>query len=300
MRKLLLISILFLTGLSICGCSTKVERVLPFELSFDFSKKDSNAKVTYEGTADLTKEVKLYIGDGYSYAVRVPADMTVTTDYSTYVCSVDETVQIRIITGATIENLKEISQIRDARELKPYVIGSELKKKGIQEAAAHIVNDKAVIVQSAGNSRAYETILQGLLLNSYKRVEVGEIEASDLVTKRLSKLPDYEWSLDSGFTIEFDEKLQKAYVFKQGSLTITREMRGFRDAVDNMSKKLVTVAGDNVARKIYEDDGFLYVELKDFTAAIIEENYNTCVTVFSSGDEGRYYAVQYLKSLEEE
>lgn len=262
---------------------------------FVFISKDVKTKPGLGVKSKYVNQVYLYLDNGIYYPVDIPTGVDYVTDNSKYIYAKDGSLSVSVVTGLDIYEFSKAAFIEHAESLAPNVIATKMGVKGPQEAAVHIADDKTVVVRCFDSPDTYETILFGLLHNLYYVSEYNCIEKDNLVTKELSNLPqykDYQMKVYAGL----GDDIQKIYTFNDGTLTISKEIRQFKDACTKLGTKLAVIADDNIARTIYSSDTIYYVEINDYTLGVYNLNYNTCFTLFGSGKEARYNIVAFLNA----
>lgn len=262
---------------------------------FKFHEPEVSVAPETGNIAQSRKTINMYLDNGIYYPIELPADLKIVTDSAKYIYAVDESVEISVVSGIDIADFSTFVAIDNAETLTPGLIVSPIGVKGPQEAALHIVNDKAVIVRTYNNPDAYATILSGLERNRYVQTAFDGVQVVEKVTNVVDKLPEY-----NGYMITVNAglagELQKIYSFESGSLTISSELRRMDMAIENLSTKLAVVAGKSVADIYYEDMNIYYVEIGDYVIGAYDVNFNTTLTCFGYGSEAKANTIAFLKS----
>lgn len=242
---------------------------------------------------NATESICLYMGDGIYYQVNVPADLDIVTDYNKFIYARDSSLSVAVLTNVPADKLQGFASINDPTELGIGFIRSEIGKKGPQEAAKHIVGDKAIVVRAYNNPEAFATVLQSLQLGTYA---VGEREALHIdkghtqALTGLRAVAGYHLSID-----EAEDEMLQMYAYEDGFLTVAQEFKVYEDALAYMGERAACVMGSSVADAVYKDSRVYYAEIGACTVGIRSINYNTSITLFGMGEEARYNILTYLR-----
>lgn len=262
---------------------------------FVFKEKDVKTKPSLGTKAKYIRQVYMYLGEGLYYPVDIPDTLEYVTDNSKYIYAKDGSLSVSVVSNLDIYSFSAAAFIQDAETKASNLIVSKEGKKGPQEAAIFIVNDKAIIVRCYDAPDVYETILYGLEHNIYYQSKYNCVRTEDLITVQLNELPVY-----TGFHMRvyagLGDSLQKVYTFDNDTLTISKELRQFETVKELQGTKLAVIAESDVANKVYESENTYYVEIGDYTLGVYKINYNTCFTAFGKGDEVRYNIVEFLRA----
>lgn len=262
---------------------------------FVFKERSSNSKPGLGTKARYIRQVYMYLGEGLYYPVDIPDTLEYVTDNSKYIYAKDGSLSVSVVSNLDIYSFSAAAFIQDAETKTSNLIISKEGKKGPQEAAIFIVNDKAIIIRCYDAPDVYETILYGLEHNIYYQSKYNCIRMDDLVTVQLNELPVY-----TGFHMRvyagLGDSLQKVYTFGNDTLTISKELRQFETVKELQGTKLAVIAESDVADKVYESENTYYVEIGEYTLGVYKINYNTCFTAFGKGNEVRYNIVEFLRT----
>ena len=265
------------------------------DCEFIFTPPKIDYVIEDTGTMLDYKLVKLYLGDGITYPVRVPTNAFFVTDNSGYIYARDNTFAVSRITGMKLDTFAESGLIRNAEKLSNNIIVSKSGEKGPQEAAILVANDTVLVVRAYDNPKAYQTLLLGFQEEVLDIDHDSSLIIDEKDTKILNKLPLYTgYSMTVCETI--GEEIQRIYTYDTGSVTISRELRNFDDAKALMEAKLTAISGTNTADDYYADDNVLYVEIGDYVASVYRVNFNTCFTCFGYGAEAQFNVVKFLNA----
>lgn len=318
MRKKLLCTVILSLTLLLTGCSVDiaskitdaVDRAKPIteqeavvelqqaplqKTEFKFHEPEVSVAPETGNIAQSRKTINMYLDNGIYYPIEVPSDLKFVTDNAKYLYALDDSVEISVVSGIDTVAFSSYVSIDKPEKLTPTLIVSQLGVKGPQEAALHVVNDKAIIVRTYNNPDAYATILSGLERNRYVQTTYTNVEVVDKVTRVMDKLPTYDGykiTVNAGLAGE----LQKIYSFNSGSLTVSSELRRMDMAIENLSTKLAVVADTSIADVYYRDKSVYYVEIGDYVIGIYDVNYNTVLTCFGCGSEAKANTVAFLES----
>jgi len=274
-----------------------------------FSMKVPNVKTIAEEvqSEQVVKTIYLYLDDGCYYPVCIPASLEVVTDYNKYIYATDCSLSVTVMSNVPIDDMSSYVKVRDAVPVDFSTVRSEAGTVGPQEAAKHIVNDKAIVVRAYENPKAFATVLRSLQDKVYiKRSEARlaidkrtEDIDGDGVTVEMKELPIYTgYHLSLSFDVK--EHIQQAYLYDDGQLAWTREFKQFEDALSSVAARVNIVTGEAKVDKIYQDDIIYYAEIKECTVALTRLNYNTTIIMFGTGEEARYNIATYLRGYKGE
>ena len=239
------------------------------------------------------QQVYLDLGDKQYFSVLLPANLEIRTDYDSYVMTSDNSLVITVMDCETKEDLSSVAAIKGGDWVANNVILARYDNSPLCEAAAYFSNQKAVIVRSSKNTTEFQQVVDSLITFTVP-VKDSDSFISQEYTKYLDAVPTYsEAHLDA--EKELGSVAQKVYKFEDGTLTISREFRGFSEAVKNILSKLIVAVNDSVATNIYETEEVFYMEVGDFTVAVIHSNFSTCLTFFGEGLESRCLITEYLQ-----
>lgn len=261
---------------------------------FVFTIPDVDYVVEDTGLTTDYRRVNLYLDEGVYYPVRVPADTGYVTDNSKHIYAKDCSFAITVVSNIDLDSLAEVSRIKNPVELSKALVVTPDGVKGSQEAILHIINDKAIIVRTYDNPVAYRTILLGLEEEMFYTCEIKEARVVDTKTEVLKKLPLYT---GHHMTVAGDvgDEMSRIYMYDDGSITLSKELRNFETAKKTLSTKTAAVSGTDIISKVYESKKVYYAELGEYTLGIYNVNFNTVYTSFGFGEEARFNVVKFLE-----
>lgn len=248
--------------------------------------------------------IYLCVEDNYYFPVEVPADVEIVTDYYKYIYAKDSTFYVTVLSNIAYEELSMSAGIRNAVSVSPNLVRSEVGRKGAQEAAKHVLNDKVVIVRCYNNPVAFATILNSMKQYTYanmagKTVLIlpKENDTDTEYTKVLTQIPQatgYHLSVEVGML----DTVQQFYVYDDGFVTTAREFKLWDEAVERMKERIAVCTGQEYIDKYYADNDKVYIECGRCTVGIVRVNYNTVITLFGIGEEAKYNVEFYLRTYE--
>lgn len=261
----------------------------------EFIFKERNVEKVAEEVQPTTnfKNIPLYLGNNYYYKVELPVDTEIVTDYSKYIYGVDDSVSVQILKGVTKENFAKLVAIDKAEAVSPTMLMTKPGLKAPQEAACLLINDLAIVIRCYDNPQAYANIVNGLKNNTVENLGAVSLVVSDK-TETLVQPPLYE---DYPFTMKvgLGDDPSKTFYYEHGSLVLSREIKEFDDAVDELSRKAIVANGHKVdIDKIYNSEFVTYIEIGDVTFCAITENLNTTITLFGTGNEAKCNIAAYV------
>lgn len=249
--------------------------------------------------ASDVRVINIYLDKGLYYPIKIPANLEIVTDNSKYLYARDNSIHVSVVSNVNLLQFSEFVFIKDADTLKPNLIVSKIGADGPQEAAIHVVNDKAIIVRAYNNPTAYATVLHGLETNTFQTSNVSDIKIDKDKTKIVKELPTIEgylYSVSPGMKDGVDHKI---YMYDTGSLTVAKEFRTFQQAFENTGAKLAIIASKEYADVYYQDTECCYVEVGDYVMGLFSVNYNTTLTCFGYGGEAKSNVLHFLKAQKE-
>ena len=307
MRKiaLIIVSVMMMVLLMGCASETSIEDVfqgkskqteqdVALQLG-ETNKKEEHEFVFKEFTGNEIPHTKncsyvyMYLDDTYYYPIEVPMDLEYVTDNSKYIYAKDGTLSVSVVSCIDRDHFSSEVFVEDAETIKQNVVASKDREKEKLEAAAFLINDKAVIVRSFNCEDVFNVVLKGLENNSVMITEYKTLRY-DKMQQTVPAYSGYLMSVSAGL----GDDIQKIYTFDDGSLTINKELRKFETAVDNLSLRLSVVTGMDKASYFFQNSNMSYIEIGEYVAAVYKVNYNTSLTCFGYGEEAKYNTVAFL------
>ena len=262
---------------------------------FEFKPQKVKGKIERANPAESVRTIRLYLGNSVYYPVEVPLDMEIITDNSKYIYAKDNSINVSILSNTDMNNFSEFVGIQDSETIQQFLIRGKDKKNKPQEAAKAIANGKSIVVRAYNNPVAFETVFKGLEDNSYSTYECNGLTIDEVQTQVLESLPTY-----TGYHVSVNpglaDEIQNIYNFNDGSLTISKEIVKYKDAVIETGAKSAIVNNSTVADKVYNSDSIYYAEQGDYTVGVIAVNFNTSITLFGNGEEARYNIIAFLNN----
>ena len=230
----------------------------------------------------------------YTYfPVHVPITEQYITDNAKYISAVDGSFDISVLSGINRDKLSETALIKDAVSIdNNLVVTKNWQKQQEMEAALYVVGDKAIRVHVVDKPRVFATIINGLksenpVTSKYTSLNVS----SSTITNKMRS-----FSGTPSITAGLGNSLTKVYALNNGndSLSVSRELRKFEDAIDVYSQRVATIADCDIADYYYLTDNIFYAEVGNYVIGIYKVNYNTVLTCYGYGDSAKDNTVFFL------
>lgn len=244
------------------------------------------------------RTIQLYLGNGKSYSINIPANDVVLTDYSTYIYNADNSYAVQVVKGVTKDNMENMFSMKNTEKLTHTIIKTKEGKKEPQAVGILLVDDIGVVATCYDNPVAFATLLDGVEINRIKDVKYNApTKVKDCQEYSLpSQIPI---SSDYPFTVspnEFNSAGTKQYNFEDGQLTQFAIMLGFDDAIEEMYNRVnVAKFGEVGITAICFTEGTRYIELGDFTILVNSKTVNKSNCFLGQGKEARYNIVTYYR-----
>lgn len=283
------------------------------ELDFNVVNKDKNeftfsAPKVKEAPIEASparekKTIYLYLDEGLYYPVSVPESLAIVTDYNKYIYAQDSTFSVSVASNISHDMLSTQVGIKNAMVLAPSLVRTEIGYKGAQEAAKHVVNDKAIVIRAYNNPEAFATAMWSLEEKTYVKMdskkllidEKGVEEDGNGKTEVLSSVP-VKTGYHSSIVVGMEDTYNQAYMYTDGSLTMAKEFKQFQEAIRVLENRAILVTGKEKADAIYQSSSLYYAEVGNCTIGIVSVNFNTSITLFGVGEEARFNIATYMQS----
>lgn len=265
---------------------------------FTFSAPKVKEAPIEASPAQEKKTIYLYLDDNIYYPINVPENLAIVTDYNKYIYAQDSTFSVSVVSNISNDMLSTQVGIKNATTIAPSLIRTEIGHKGAQEAAKHIVNDKAIVIRAYNNPEAFATAMWSLTEKSYTKMESKSLtieEDGDKKTKVLSSVPVIT-GYHNSITVGMDDSYNQAYVYEDGILTMAKEFKQFQEAISVLTNRIILVTGKEKADSIYQSSNIYYAEIGNCTIGIVNINFNTSITLFGIGNEARFNISAYIRS----
>lgn len=241
-----------------------------------------------------TEVIRLYLDESRYYPIIFPNDVEFVTDYSKYIYAKDGSASISVLSNVSADDLSKFAVVDEAESVsKNMIVTSPDSKSQKREAAIYLAGNKAIVMRTYNNLDVYKTVLNGMILNQNAIVKDVTFDVSNASTS----IPDYS---KAGYRITvmpgLGDNIQKFYSYDSGSLTVSRELRRYDVAMDELATKIALVSDSINADVYYNDNKRCYFEVGDYFAAAYSVNFNTTLTCFGYGDEAKYNAIVFLNS----
>lgn len=307
MKRVSLIAAFICVALSGCGFSgrsvltekdaaaqlAETDVKQPVRGEFVFQKNYSRS-AKLNNASEGSQTVFLYLGEKSYYAVDVPRSIEYITDNSKYIYAKDGSYSVSVLSGIDTDQFSTMADVTDAETYSKYVVatGSDSKSE-LKEAAVYLTNSKSIVARTYNCTEAFDTILNGMLVNKCAVTGYGELDTSQAKESLPKYTTDgYEISVTAGLGSD----IQKIYTFSDGTLTIARELRQFDNACETIGVRLAVVVDSDVVDTYYNDGELFYIDADNYFACVLKVNYNTVLTCFGSGDEAKVNAMEFVNS----
>lgn len=241
-----------------------------------------------------TEVIRLYLDESRYYPIIFPNDVEFVTDYSKYIYAKDGSASISVLSNVSADDLSKFAVVDEAESVsKNMIVTSPDSKSQKREAAIYLAGNKAIVMRTYNNLDVYNTVLNGMVLNQNAIVKDVTFDVSNASTS----IPDYSKAGYKATVMPgLGDNIQKFYSYDSGSLTVSRELRRYNVAMDELATKIALVSDSINADVYYNDNKRCYFEVGDYFAAAYSVNFNTTLTCFGYGDEAKYNAIVFLNS----
>lgn len=244
-----------------------------------------------------TQVIPLYVDGDYSYKITIPDYLKVVTDNMHYLYTIDDSVYVSVISGVDPTNLRKSLGWYNVEDAGSGVLICKDSEEGGSIAAKHLINDKAIKIETFDNTTAFTYLLNGLKeTKCYKHSNLSLMveEGTTMVS-----LPRRETGFTASVTPGFAEgKHIKMYTYESGYLIHARQLRTFGDIKEELLKVAIVVGESTTATRYYERDGMLFAQVGDVYVGVMSVNYNTCLTCFGKGAEAGVNVIEFLNQQE--
>ena len=241
------------------------------------------------------------ISEDKYYPVRIPEGIQYITDNAKYIYSSadEDSLNVSVVSGADPYNFSTSTLVKDAESLQQNIIVTKnWETAEVAEAAVYLMDDKAVRVHVERNPEVFATILSGLQNEIVIKSKYTCLRLPDLEEDEEYAMPVYKGTPEVSAGLGTD--IRKVYSLEDGnsSLSISRELRKYEEAILLYEQRMATVAGTDIAKYYYKTDNVFYAEVEDYVVGIYKINFNTVLTCYGYGDAAKLNTIFFLNNQE--
>ena len=262
------------------------------EAVWDWKPAEFKKLINYVDTSAEEKQtVTLHLEEDTYYDVTIPMKDYI-YDYGKTIWAVDGSYMIRVVSGATLDNLSSLAGIDNGLALNQTTICTQDNRKG-QKTIATLIDDFAVIANVYYGDDVYSIIRDSLGsgVQSYVLDEVSyaddyvELEKLSYTGKFVGQVVFQEINLE-----------QKKYMFADGVLWCSSVFEPLYKTQDDYLKRLYTASGQGIDETYYAD-GMFYAKSGNYYLGLVSYNSNTTIVLLGDGEETKCNIISIMHYL---
>lgn len=272
---------------------------------FEFKAPKIKNKSEMVAPDESPRTIPMYLIDGLYYNVTVPADISIVTDYSTYIYATDMSYKVSIVRGIDATNVAGSVGMSDSIDYGNGIVITKLGTKKPQEVAKALVNDLAILAVTYDSPISYATILNGIEHETVRDYKIVNIDGDDKTQycQSLSDIPYDPGSGTNSLLSEYKDAGAYMYRYEDGWLTEFNATQS-NDVVKSSLLTRVMLASKEFAHldRVFQSQNssgviFYYAEIGVHTVLCISDTINHTYACLGSGNTARQDILTYLRNV---
>jgi uncharacterized protein YxeA len=261
------------------------------EAEWDWKPVEYKKLINYVDTTGVaTQTISLYLEDDVYYNVTVPVTDYI-YDYGKTVWAVDGSYMIRVISGASLDNLSSLAGIDNGQALNQTTLCTQDSRKG-QKTIVTLIDSYAIIANVYYGDDTYSIIRNSL--SSENSSYVFDVSYADdyVELEKLSYVGEYV-----GQVVFQDVSLeQQKYMFADGVLWSSSVFEPLYKTKELYLERICAASGQGID-ETYSTDGMFYAKSGNYYLGLVSYNSNTTIVFLGDGEETKCNIISVMHYL---